>query len=135
MSKRQAKKRSPATPPRSREIVPEVLVEDAVDLVEQWILAGKRDREIVRLISREFPQFDAAMLYQAAVLKLGQNAALPDAAVFGFCIAATMQIYNRTIANGEHKLALDAIKQLAALQKSKPAPDPSEDQPEGESDC
>lgn len=133
MPKRSAKKRAPATPPRGRVIVPEVLVEDAIDLVEQWILAGTRDREIVRLISREFPQFDAAMLYQAAVLKLGQNAALPDAVVFGFCIAATMQIYNRTVANGEYKLALDAIKQLAALQKAKPAP--TEADPEGEPDC
>lgn len=127
MPKRQAKKRSPATPSRSRALVPEVLVEDAVDLVEQWILAGNRDREIIRLISREFPQFDASMLYQAAVLKLGQNAALPDAAIFGFCIAATMQLYNRTLRNGEHKLALDAIKQLAALQKAKPAPEPEEE--------
>lgn len=127
MPKRQAKKRSPVTPPRGRSLVLEVLVEDAVDLVEQWILAGNRDREIVRLISREFPQFDAAMLYQAAVLKLGQNAALPDAAVFGFCIAATMQIYSRTVANGEYKLALDAIKQLASLQKAKPTPEPEEE--------
>lgn len=84
MPKRSDKKRAPATPPRGQAIVPEVLVEDAIDLDEQWILAGTRDREIVRLISREFPQFDA-------------------------------------------------IKQLAALQKAKPAP--TEADPEGEPDC
>lgn len=135
MPKRSTKKPPPSRSSRGRAIVPAVSIDDAVDQVEQWIVAGHRDREIARRIGSEFPQFEADVLYQAAVLKLSQNANLPDGAVFGFCIAATMSVYHAAKRDGEHKIALDAIKQLAALQKAKPTPVEGDEEPEGEPVC
>jgi hypothetical protein len=121
MPKRLTKPKPPPVPPPS--------LEEAVDAIEQLLVGGTRDLEVIQSARDRFPEFAPLDLYQAAIEKIRKNAALPDDVIYGWCIAATMQVYRRARLDGEQQIALAAVKQIAALQKSKPSPPLPEDEP------
>jgi hypothetical protein len=92
----------------------------AIGQVTKWILAGQSHADIAEAITATFPEADGEALITEALRNMAKAGDDP-AAILGFCIEASRELYRRTLEIGDHATALRAVAQLHRLAKVAPS--------------
>jgi hypothetical protein len=90
---------------------------DLVSHVFDWIVTGAAEHQIIASIKQYWPEQSPEPLIVAAYDRLTKSADPDRVAVHGWCVEATMMVYQRAIDVRDWQAALRAIKQIHDLTK------------------
>lgn len=88
--------------------------------MKKWFLEGQTAADIGEAIAHHFPGETAAALLAAAADSFARSSKFSEAAMFGFIVEATREVFRSAFAAADYATALRALKQLNELCANAP---------------